>query len=381
MGLRNDRDNSASRMAKAAGSALALGQGFDGEEAGDLDGHDHELRDPVAAVHRVRLVGIGVDENDLDLAAKARIDEPRGVEARNAVADRQPAAGEHEPGEALGDRDRVARRDERAAATRPEDDVVCRDEIGSCVAGMRVGGCGRARFEDREGNVEHHGRVAPRPARTTNVDEVRTTIHAVLVWMDLEMTGLDPSRHVIVEIATLVTDDQLEIIAEGPDLVIAATPGDLAGMDDVVRKMHTESGLLEAIEASTLTLAEAASATLAFIRSHVPEAGRVPLCGNSIGVDRRFLSRHLPEIEEYLHYRSIDVSTVKELCKRWYPSLYGHAPKKAGSHRALERHPRERRRAQVLPGQLLQTSQRRRAGWRTGDLTGLSARDNARHVE
>jgi len=154
--------------------------------------------------------------------------------------------------------------------------------------------------------------------------------------MDLEMTGLDPSRHVIVEIATLVTDDELGIAAEGPDLVVAASPEDLARMDDVVRTMHTESGLLAAITSSTVTLADAGAATLDFIKSHAPEPRRVPLCGNSIGVDRRFLARHLPEIEEYLHYRSIDVSTVKELCKRWHPSLYGHAPKKAGTHRALD---------------------------------------------
>jgi oligoribonuclease len=154
--------------------------------------------------------------------------------------------------------------------------------------------------------------------------------------MDLEMTGLDPSHHVIVEIATLVTDDVLEVVAEGPDLVVGATPEDLEKMDEVVRKMHTESGLLSAIESSALTLADAGAATLEFIRLHVPQPRRVPLCGNSIGVDRRFLSRQLPEIEEYLHYRSIDVSTVKELCKRWYPTLYGHAPKKVGSHRALD---------------------------------------------
>jgi oligoribonuclease len=154
--------------------------------------------------------------------------------------------------------------------------------------------------------------------------------------MDLEMTGLDPSRHVIVEIATLVTDDELGIVAEGPDLVVAASPEDLAQMDDVVRTMHTESGLLAAITSSTVTLADAGAATLDFIKSQAPEPRRVPLCGNSIGVDRRFLARHLSEIEEYLHYRSIDVSTVKELCKRWHPSLYGHAPKKAGTHRALD---------------------------------------------
>lgn len=158
----------------------------------------------------------------------------------------------------------------------------------------------------------------------------------MLVWMDLEMTGLEPERHVIVEIATLVTDDQLEIVAEGPDLVVAATPSQLAEMDEVVQKMHGESGLLAAIEASTLSLEEAGAQTLEFIKSHAKDAGRVPLAGNSIGVDRRFLSRYLPDIEQYLNYRSVDVSTVKELCRRWSPALYGRAPKKAGSHRALD---------------------------------------------
>jgi oligoribonuclease len=154
--------------------------------------------------------------------------------------------------------------------------------------------------------------------------------------MDLEMTGLVPDRHIIVEIATLVTNDDLEIIAEGPDLVIGATETQLGEMDEVVVKMHTESGLLNAIRESKLTLAEAGQATLEFIRSAVPDSTKVPLCGNSIGVDRRFLARHLPEIEDALHYRSIDVSTVKELAKRWYPAVYGKAPKKAGNHRALD---------------------------------------------
>lgn len=149
------------------------------------------------------------------------------------------------------------------------------------------------------------------------------------------MTGLDLKRHVIVEIATLITDDNLTILAEGPDLVVATTAEQLAEMDEVVRRMHTDSGLLAEIEASTLSLEAAGAATLEFLRAHAPEARRIPLCGNSIGVDRRFLGRFLPEVDDYLHYRSIDVSTVKELCKRWYPSLYGHAPRKAGAHRAL----------------------------------------------
>jgi len=154
--------------------------------------------------------------------------------------------------------------------------------------------------------------------------------------MDLEMTGLDPARHAIVEIATLVTDDHLEVVAEGPDVVVHQPPEVLAGMDDVVRSMHTKSGLLAEIEASTVSLAEAGAATLEFIRKHVPEPGTVPLCGNSIGVDRRFLAAHLPEVENHLHYRSIDVSTVKELCRRWYPEAFAAAPEKAGGHRALD---------------------------------------------
>jgi oligoribonuclease len=158
----------------------------------------------------------------------------------------------------------------------------------------------------------------------------------VLVWLDLEMTGLDPARHVIVEIATIVTDDELEIVAEGPDLVVHQPPEALAAMDKVVRDMHKRSGLLPAITASTLTLAEAGEQTLAFIREHVPEPHTVPLCGNSIGTDRRFLAVHLPEIEDWLHYRSVDVSTVKELARRWYPEALADVPEKAGNHRALD---------------------------------------------
>ena len=157
----------------------------------------------------------------------------------------------------------------------------------------------------------------------------------MLAWMDLEMTGLDPDRHVIVEIATLITDDDLEIVAEGPDLVLAASADELAAMDDVVRAMHTRSGLLPEIQASTVTLAEAGEATLDFLRKHIPEPGTVPLCGNSIGTDRRFLARWLPDIDTYLHYRSIDVSTVKELTRRWYPKVSAAAPRKTGAHRAM----------------------------------------------
>ena len=161
-------------------------------------------------------------------------------------------------------------------------------------------------------------------------------IKGVLVWMDLEMTGLDHMSDVIVEIATIITDDELNIIAEGPDLVIHQPEEVLSKMNEVVTNMHTESGLLDQITASTLSLDEAGRLTLDFIKEHCPEAGTVPLCGNSIGTDRRFLARYLPEIENYLHYRSVDVSSVKELVKRWYPEVDTNRPRGQGSHRALD---------------------------------------------
>lgn len=150
------------------------------------------------------------------------------------------------------------------------------------------------------------------------------------------MTGLDPARCVIVEIATIVTDDQLEIVAEGPDLVVHQPADAMAGMEQVVLDMHTSSGLLTEIAESTITLEEAGAATLAFIKQHVPEPRTIPLCGNSIGTDRRFLTAYLPEIEEYLHYRSVDVSSIKELTRRWYPGAIDALPRKATAHRALD---------------------------------------------
>jgi oligoribonuclease len=156
-----------------------------------------------------------------------------------------------------------------------------------------------------------------------------------LVWLDLEMTGLDVRRHVIVEIAVLVTDVALTPLDEGIDLVVHQPPDALAEMDDFVRAMHTRSGLLPQIEASTMSLGEAGAEALAYVRHHVPEAGTAPLCGNSIGVDRRFLDAQLPELDGYLHYRSIDVSTLKELCRRWAPDAYRRRPAKQETHRAL----------------------------------------------
>ena len=155
------------------------------------------------------------------------------------------------------------------------------------------------------------------------------------MWLDLEMTGLDLSRHVIVEIAALVTDGQLEPLDDGIDVIVHQPPAALAEMDDFVRKMHTKSALIGAIESSTVSLADAGTQTLDYIRRHVPDTGVAPMCGNSIGVDRRFLDQYLPELDRYLHYRSIDVSSFKELCRRWYPEVYKKRPHKAETHRAL----------------------------------------------
>lgn len=154
--------------------------------------------------------------------------------------------------------------------------------------------------------------------------------------MDLEMTGLDAERHVIVEIATIITDDDLNVVAEGPDLVIHQPAEALAEMEPIVFNMHTSSGLLEEIKASTISLEDAGAQTLAFIKAHVPDARSTPLCGNSIGTDRRFLVKYLPAIEDYLHYRSVDVSTLKELARRWYPAALASQPRKATAHRALD---------------------------------------------
>ncbi len=157
-----------------------------------------------------------------------------------------------------------------------------------------------------------------------------------LVWLDLEMTGLDVDRDVIVEIAALVTNAALEPLDDGIDVVVHQPPEVLARMSDFVRAMHTKSDLLPAIEASTTSLADAGAAVLGYVRAHVPDASTSPLCGNTIGMDRRFLARYLPELEAHLHYRSIDVSTLKELCRRWYPDVYRRRPGKSERHRALD---------------------------------------------
>lgn len=156
-----------------------------------------------------------------------------------------------------------------------------------------------------------------------------------LVWVDLEMTGLDPARHVIVEIAALVTDANLNILGDGVDLVIHATDDELAEMDDFVRDMHTTNGLLDDIRTSTLSLQDAEDAVLALIAEHCSPEHPAPLAGNSIATDRTFIKAYMPRLDEALHYRMVDVSSVKELARRWYPRVYFGQPDKGMAHRAL----------------------------------------------
>jgi oligoribonuclease len=155
-----------------------------------------------------------------------------------------------------------------------------------------------------------------------------------LVWIDCEMTGLDIERDALIEIACLVTDGELNLLDEGVDVIIKPPAEALAGMPEIVREMHTTSGLLAELP-SGITLAEAQDIVLGYVRSHVAEPKKVPLCGNSIATDRWFIARDMPELDAYLHYRMVDVSSIKELARRWYPRTYFASPKKDGGHRAL----------------------------------------------
>lgn len=160
-----------------------------------------------------------------------------------------------------------------------------------------------------------------------------TTPDLPLIWLDMEMTGLDPKTDVVLEIATLVTTAELELIAEGPDLVIHQPDSVLDNMSAWCIEHHGQSGLTAACRASTISLAEAERLTLEFLAKHC-QPGRAPLCGNTIGQDRRFMVEYMPALDRFVHYRSVDVSTIKELCRRWYPTLPDHP--KAETHRALE---------------------------------------------
>ncbi|GAC82202.1 oligoribonuclease [Gordonia paraffinivorans] len=156
-----------------------------------------------------------------------------------------------------------------------------------------------------------------------------------LVWIDCEMTGLRLESDKLIEIAALVTDGDLNILGDGVDVVIHADDEALAAMPDVVKKMHADSGLTEEVRRSTVTLAEAEKMVLDYIRKHVTTPGAVPLAGNSIATDRNFIARDMPELDAYLHYRMVDVSSIKELCRRWYPRIYFGQPEKGLAHRAL----------------------------------------------
>jgi oligoribonuclease len=155
------------------------------------------------------------------------------------------------------------------------------------------------------------------------------------VWIDCEMTGLDLGKDALVEIAVLVTDSELNILDEGVDIVIHADDAVLDTMPDVVREMHANSGLTPLVRQSTVTVPEAEAQVLEYVRSHIPDARTAPLCGNSIATDRGFIARDMPALDAHLHYRMIDVSSIKELCRRWYPRIYYAQPDKGLTHRAL----------------------------------------------
>jgi oligoribonuclease len=156
-----------------------------------------------------------------------------------------------------------------------------------------------------------------------------------LVWIDCEMTGLDLAKDALIEIAALVTDGELQVLGEGIDVVIHTDDATLDSMPEVVRDMHARSGLTEAVRRSTVNLAEAERQVLAYVRTWVPEARSAPLAGNSVATDRAFLARDMSGLDGHLHYRMVDVSSIKELCRRWYPRVYFAQPAKGLAHRAL----------------------------------------------
>jgi oligoribonuclease len=160
-------------------------------------------------------------------------------------------------------------------------------------------------------------------------------VNDLLVWVDCEMTGLDLSRDALIEVAALVTDPELNVLGDGVDVVIHADEAALAGMPEIVREMHEKSHLTDAVRASTVTVAQAEDMVMDYVTSFVKEPRTAPLCGNSIATDRGFLARDMPRFDAHLHYRMIDVSSVKELCRRWYPRTYFGQPAKGLAHRAL----------------------------------------------
>jgi oligoribonuclease len=310
--------------------------GPDQRERRLFDADDNQLGNAVSSGHGIVVDRVVIYQNDLELTPVSGVNETGCVEASHAVTEGQAAARENEAGVAVGDGHGNACRYECSPSPGQKDDVVPCHQICSGVAWPSIRRYAELRIELMEGYLQHRWTLQAMTSPFSTPRTRTSSIPPMLAWIDLEMTGLEPSRHVIVEIASLITDNDLQIVAEGPDLVVQATPEQLAEMDDFVISMHTRSGLLGEITASTMSLEEAGAKTLEFLKLHVPEARTVPLAGNSIGTDRRFLATQLPEIEEYLHYRSVDVSTVKELCRRWYPEVYKTVPTKKGGHRALQ---------------------------------------------
>ena len=156
-----------------------------------------------------------------------------------------------------------------------------------------------------------------------------------MVWIDCEMTGLDLAKDALIEVAVLVTDGQLNVLDEGLDLLIKTSEEQLAVMGDFVRDMHTNSGLLDELQSAEYTMAQAETIILEYVKQHVTQSCNAPLAGNSVGTDRSFIARDMPKLNNYLHYRNVDVSSIKELCRRWYPQVIENAPLKLGGHRAL----------------------------------------------
>jgi oligoribonuclease len=162
-----------------------------------------------------------------------------------------------------------------------------------------------------------------------------SAVREELVWIDCEMTGLDLSKDRLIEIAALVTDGDLNVLGDGVDVVIRTDEDALSGMIEVVTQMHTRSGLIDEVRSSTIDVPQAEAMVLEYVKAHVPQAKTVPLAGNSIATDRGFIARDMPALEDYLHYRMVDVSSIKELCRRWYPRIYFGQPEKGLTHRAL----------------------------------------------
>lgn len=298
-----------------------------------LDSLDHELCDPITSDDFVIMDWVEIDQEHLDLTAVAGIDQAGSVQAGHAVTEGESASGLDESCVPLGERQFDPSAHKTTAATGCQQGRLGSDEVTSGIGRVGVGRHHDVFAQEFDGHFDHDARV---PLGPGSFPASVLGSEAMLAWIDLEMTGLEPDRHVIVEIASIVTDDELNIVAEGPDLVIHATEAQLAEMDPHVIEMHTSSGLLEKIKASTVTLAEAEAATLAFFAEHLGTENRVPLAGNSIGTDRRFLAAQMPQVEDFLHYRCIDVSTLKELARRWNPKVAKGAPGKKGAHRALD---------------------------------------------